>query len=295
MTALSKTALKNLWKAYFQPTSADFSNLIDSWTDYKIGLETLGQEVSAGGVGVPEYSSPVSVTFRATGVTGRNLLATSTQASARTALNLGPLATQTQVSAANIAAASVSALQVVTNSLTLNKLVQTGTSGQSLISGGVTSDAGYGWTGVVQVVNSTLATVATTANAMPYDDTPPLASEGGVFLSASIAPKSAAHLIRIEATINAASSSGSIVMAIFQDAATTCMAAVGRNTINTAGAMYPLSIIHVVTAASTATREYRLRAGCASGTLTINGEAGARLLGGAAISSMTVTELAPQA
>jgi hypothetical protein len=38
-----------------------------------------------------------------------------------------------------------------------------------------------------------------------------------------------------------------------------------------------------------------LRAGCASGTLTINGEAGARLLGGAAISSMTVTELAPQA
>lgn len=34
MTALSKLQLKQLWKAYFQPTSADFSNLIDSWADY---------------------------------------------------------------------------------------------------------------------------------------------------------------------------------------------------------------------------------------------------------------------
>jgi len=34
MTALSKLQLKQLWKAYFQPTSANFSDLIDSWADY---------------------------------------------------------------------------------------------------------------------------------------------------------------------------------------------------------------------------------------------------------------------
>lgn len=41
MTALSKSALKTLWAARFQPTSADFSDLIDSWTDYSEALSAF--------------------------------------------------------------------------------------------------------------------------------------------------------------------------------------------------------------------------------------------------------------
>lgn len=60
MTALSKTALKALWKAYFQPTSADFSNLIDSWTDYSAPLTMALAQVSAGATGVPVFDSATS-------------------------------------------------------------------------------------------------------------------------------------------------------------------------------------------------------------------------------------------
>lgn len=60
MTALSKTALKALWKAYFQPTSADFSNLIDSWTDYSAPLAMALAQVSAGATGVPVFDSATS-------------------------------------------------------------------------------------------------------------------------------------------------------------------------------------------------------------------------------------------
>ena len=41
MPALSKSSLKALWTNFFQPTSADFADLISSWTDYYAGLETL--------------------------------------------------------------------------------------------------------------------------------------------------------------------------------------------------------------------------------------------------------------
>jgi hypothetical protein len=63
MTALSKATLKNIWKARFQPQASDFSNLIDSWTDYSVPLETLAAAVSGGSVGVPLYTSAASVTM----------------------------------------------------------------------------------------------------------------------------------------------------------------------------------------------------------------------------------------
>lgn len=63
MTALSKATLKNIWKARFQPQASDFANLIDSWTDYSVPLETLAAAVSGGSVGVPLYTSAASVTM----------------------------------------------------------------------------------------------------------------------------------------------------------------------------------------------------------------------------------------
>jgi hypothetical protein len=63
MTALSKATLKNVWKARFQPQASDFANLIDSWTDYSVPLETLAAAVSGGSVGVPLYTSAAGVTM----------------------------------------------------------------------------------------------------------------------------------------------------------------------------------------------------------------------------------------
>ena len=222
MVALSKTALKNLWKSYFQPTSADFSNLIDSWADYQIGLQTLGQAVSAtqaasGAFGVVEYLNQSTIAFRASGITGRELLATNLESSARSVLVLGPLATTSQVNSAYLAAASVSAAKVVTNSLTLNKIARSSVTGQSVIGGGSSADSAYGWTGVVQVVHRTIADVTAVTLAIPYDNTPPLTTEGNKILTASITPRDASSVLKIEGQFNAATSAAALTVAIFVD------------------------------------------------------------------------------
>ena len=49
----------------------------------------------------------------------------------------------------------------------------------------------------------------------------------------------------------------------------------------------------VILAASTSATQFQVRAGVASGTLTVNGESGARLFGGVLYSSITVTEIEP--
>lgn len=142
MTALSKTALKALWKAYFQPTSADFSNLIDSWTDYKVGLETLGQAVSAGSVGVPRYVSTTTVQFLSVGATGQDLLATGTASSAQSILGIAGLSGLTlpvSVSNGGTGVSSLSANHVVLgNGTSAVQLVEPGASGNVLTSDGST-------------------------------------------------------------------------------------------------------------------------------------------------------------
>jgi len=142
MTALSKSALKALWKAYFQPTSADFSNLIDSWTDYNVSLQALGQQVSAGGVGVPKFVSTTTVTFVPSGTTGESLLGTNTQSSALSVLGLSSLSGVTfpiSVSLGGTGVASLSANHVVLgNGTSAVQLVAPGTSGNVLTSNGTT-------------------------------------------------------------------------------------------------------------------------------------------------------------
>jgi hypothetical protein len=96
MTALSKTALKALWKAYFQPTSADFSNLIDSWTDYSAPLEMALAQVSAGATGVPVFDSA--------GATGIALLSAATTTIAQNTLGAGAVGKQVFTAATTAAA-----------------------------------------------------------------------------------------------------------------------------------------------------------------------------------------------
>jgi len=293
MPALSKSTLKATWVSFFQPTSADFSNLIDSWTDYNPSLEVLGASVSGGSTGVPNFTGPSAVSFVAVGATGSALLPTGTAASARSVLGLGTLATQNTVSAANIDAASVSAAAIVDNSITLAKLARVGTSGQVLVSNGTGADAAFAWTGLTQPpVLSTLATVTAITAAMPYDDTPPLSSEGNEILTATITPRSATTTLEIEAIIYCASTLGNIAMGLFQDATVTARAAAGTSNTNRANAMGNIVLRHRMTSGTTSPTTFRIRAGAASGTLTINGESSARLFGGVLESSLKVTEIA---
>lgn len=67
MTALSKATLKATWVAKFQPTQNDFANLIDSWTDYYAGLETLGSALQTSSNGVPVFTGSSTAAFYSVG------------------------------------------------------------------------------------------------------------------------------------------------------------------------------------------------------------------------------------
>lgn len=295
MPALSKASLKAIWVNYFQPTSSNFSDLIDSWTDFSVGLQALGQAVSEGSTGVVNFAGTSTVSFLAVGAGGQALLSAATAASARTELELGTLATQSTVTAANLAAASVSAAAIVDNSITLAKVARVGTTGQSLISGGTAADAAYGWTGVAQRVVTATSTVVSGTAQIPLDDTIPQVTEGTQFLAVTITPRNAASTLVVEANVFLSSSNavngvtGAIHLASAADAIAAASIPVG------ATAETILSIRHSFVANTVAAIPVQLRLG-GSGATTIhmNGSsAGARRFGGVAASSISVTEIAP--
>jgi hypothetical protein len=136
MTALSKSALKALWKAYFQPTSADFSNLIDSWADYSPFIASFTAAVSGGSTGIVKAVSPTTAQFLPSGAFGESMLAATTTAAAQSILNI-----TYPVSVANggTGVASLSANHVVLgNGTSAVQLVAPGASGNVLTSNGTT-------------------------------------------------------------------------------------------------------------------------------------------------------------
>lgn len=318
MAALSKLQLKQLWKAYFQPTSADFSNLIDSWTDYSPALEAVGAAVSGGSTGVVNVTSPSTIAFLTSGATGQAVLATGTAASARTVLGLTAGATGQEILAAGTQAsaksaiglaglslpvsvgnggtgvASLSANHVLLGNGTSSLLtVAPGTSGNVLTSNGTTWQSSAVPAGkLVQHLRAETNSVGTTLTAIPWDDTPPLLAEGREFLSVSITPTKATNYLQIDVTFNVSSDAGNVTVALFQASGASAIAAIGRNVANQGG-LIPLTLSHRILAASTSATQFQVRAGVATGTLTVNGESGARLFGGVLYSSITVTEIEP--
>jgi hypothetical protein len=297
MTALSKSALKALWKAYFQPTSADFSNLIDSWTDYNVSLQALGQQVSAGGVGVPKFVSTTTVTFVPSGTTGESLLGTNTQSSALSVLGLSSLSGVTvpiPVSFGGTGVASLSANHVVLgNGTSAVQLVAPGTSGNVLTSNGTTwqsTTPASTAQNFVQQVYAEYSAHSSTTTVMPLDDTIPQNTEGAEFMSVSITPTSLSNYLLINVTGMLLGSGGqNIVGAIFRDSIADAIAA-GFFYIASAGdgLMFTLSVRIAVP--STSSMTFKFRAGPGSGTLYFNGYTG-RLLGAIPKSTITVTEV----
>lgn len=135
--------------------------------------------------------------------------------------------------------------------------------------------------------------VATTTTAVPNDDTIPQNTEGGELLTRAITPTSAAHVLRIEAVLNIAhSASVAVTGALLQDSVTNALAAGGVFS-DGVGNIYQIVISHRMLAATSSSTTFKVRAGGTTGaTLTFNGSAGGRLLGGVLGSFLQVTELA---
>lgn len=135
--------------------------------------------------------------------------------------------------------------------------------------------------------------VATTATAMPDDDTIPQSGEGGQFLSGTaFTPSSAADLLRVSLTLNWSHSAlNQCSMAIFRDAVANAL--FGSQMFMSNGGSQQQNTMDVTTlAGSTASTQFKGRAGGNTGaTLTFNGAAGARKLGGVDHTSLKTVEI----
>lgn len=136
--------------------------------------------------------------------------------------------------------------------------------------------------------------VATGTTTIPNDDTIPQNTEGTEFMTRAFTPGHANSTLRIEVTAHIASTvAGICTMALFQDADVNAIAAVQERLDGTA-AGYQMRMTFYVAAGSTAARTYKVRIGnSAASTLTFNGAAGARLMGGVMASGIYITEIGP--
>lgn len=144
---------------------------------------------------------------------------------------------------------------------------------------------------VVQVVAARTGAVGTTSTVMPFDDTVPQITEGAEFLTASITPTSATNKLLIQAVFNGSCSTTSyITAALFQDATATALVAASKYGASGTYEQVVLSVL--VDAGTTSATTIRLRAGQhTAGTMTMNGDGGARRLGGSMATTITITEI----
>lgn len=144
---------------------------------------------------------------------------------------------------------------------------------------------------VAQIVETVSSAVATGTTTIPSDDTIPQNTEGTEFMSLSITPKSATNklVIEVSATVSTNSPNG-IIGALFKDSDANAIAAGKVRDVN--GATPTCIVIkHSMVAGSTSAVTFKFRAGPqGAGTLTFNGEGGARLFGATTKSSIVITE-----
>lgn len=145
----------------------------------------------------------------------------------------------------------------------------------------------------VQVVSTNYSAVATGTTIIPNDDTKPQITEGTLFMTQAITPRSATNNLIIEATLSMGiSSNGNRIAALFQDALPDALATVATYVGNFADPVL-LTIRHTMVAGTTSPISFTVRGGSeAAGTWTMNGVGGSRRFGGVTISSIKVTEVA---
>lgn len=145
---------------------------------------------------------------------------------------------------------------------------------------------------VMQQVRTQTGAVATGTTVMPYDDTIPQNTEGDEYMTLSITPLSATSKLVIEVEAILGISTGNrICLAIFQDSTANALAATNSASTTAPGASTTLK--HSMTSGTTSATTIKFRAGpSGAATVTFNGNAGSRVFGGVAASSITITEYA---
>ncbi len=151
------------------------------------------------------------------------------------------------------------------------------------------TDAYVDRVGVQQIVATQTGAAATGTTLVPWDDTIPQIGEGDEYMTRAITPKSATSQLLIEVTFNFSNSGADVItVALFQDATNNALKAVASAVLDETNVKFS----HLMTSGTTSATTFKVRAGPNSGgTLTFNGNTGARKLGGVMASSIVITEI----
>ncbi len=165
--------------------------------------------------------------------------------------------------------------------------------GEVRVDGVVAFDGVSGGAG--QEATGTIDTVVACSTILPIDNTIPVKTEGTEVVTVTVQPDAGDSEIELTFTASGSTTAGMFIgAAVFQDAITNAL--VGSTCIEqTTGAnqKFLFSWTFRVPAGSTSSRTYRLRIGPgATGTAYVNGDsAGARLMGGMQVASITAREV----
>jgi hypothetical protein len=150
-----------------------------------------------------------------------------------------------------------------------------------------------GWP--VQVTSTNYDTAGTVTANIPVDNSIPQITEGAELFTHSHTPKSATNILEIEVIVygHVTTTPGNWTVAVFQDATAAAIAAGGftQNSGTQGDGVNCVVVRHKMTAGGTSAISFSVRAGeNSSGTLTVNGNSGARLYGGVLHSGIKITE-----
>ena len=149
---------------------------------------------------------------------------------------------------------------------------------------------------VVQVVNVQDGAVATGTTTVAYDDTIMQNTEGDEYMTLAITPTSSTNKLKIDVVFNASCNQTNKIttVGLFQDSTANALATVQNlNFYGVANNPFTLSLNHFMTAGTTSSTTFKVRAGGdTSSTTTFNGQNGSRKGGGVLASSITITEIA---
>jgi hypothetical protein len=148
---------------------------------------------------------------------------------------------------------------------------------------------------VVQLVKNLVTAYSSGSTTVPNDDTIPTNTEGiNVGLDTAITPTSATNRLLIVATINISHNNATVdfVSSLFQDSGSSSIAS-GMGSGAGSQRSQQIIITHEMAAGTTSSTTFKVRAGSVTaGTISFNGDSGARKYGGAAQSSMLIWEIA---
>lgn len=146
---------------------------------------------------------------------------------------------------------------------------------------------------VVQtVISQIVAYAGSLTGSIPIDDTIPQNTEGTEWTTQAFTPTSATNILLIEAAVDVYSgTAGTTVLALFQD--TTADALSATVTSQAATSHDRIVLRYTMVAGTTSATTFKFRVGTTGGgTIEINGNGGARTLGGVRTSHIIIREIA---